>query len=38
MASAILRAYESLNLPRVWEIVENYLPVLKAVVDEELSN
>jgi uncharacterized protein with HEPN domain len=31
-------AYENLSLTRVWEIVEDYLPGLKAVVDEELGN
>ncbi len=30
-------AYEDLDLTRVWEIVEDYLPALKTVVDEELS-
>jgi uncharacterized protein with HEPN domain len=30
-------AYENLNLTRVWEIVEDYLPALKAIVDEELG-
>ncbi|MDQ2741626.1 MAG: DUF86 domain-containing protein [Chloroflexota bacterium] len=29
-------AYEDLDLSRVWEIVENYLPSLRIVVDEEL--
>lgn len=30
-------AYEKLDLRRVWEIVEHYLPPLKTVVDDELS-
>ena len=30
-------AYESLELGRVWEIVEDYLPALRAVVDEEID-
>lgn len=29
--------YEQIDLARVWEVVENYLPELKAVVDQELS-
>jgi len=29
-------AYFSLRLERVWEIVEDHLPALKAVVDQEL--
>ncbi|TMI88707.1 MAG: DUF86 domain-containing protein [Bacillati bacterium ANGP1] len=31
-------AYEEIDLTRVWEIVEDYVPVLKSVVDLELSN
>jgi uncharacterized protein with HEPN domain len=30
-------AYEEIDLTRVWEIVEDYVPVLKAVVDRELD-
>jgi uncharacterized protein with HEPN domain len=30
-------AYEHLDIGRVWEIVEDYLPILKAAVHEELS-
>ena len=30
-------AYEDLDLRRVWEIVEDYLPALKTVVDDELG-
>src|SRR4051794_28141417 len=30
-------AYEHLDLSRVWEIVRDYLPALKAVIDEELQ-
>ncbi len=30
-------AYEEIDLTRVWEIVEDYLPVLKSVVDQELG-
>lgn len=30
-------AYERLDLSRVWEVVELYLPILKAAVDEELG-
>ena len=30
-------AYEEIDLTRVWEIVEVYMPVLKSVVDRELS-
>jgi uncharacterized protein with HEPN domain len=30
-------AYEEIDLTRVWEIVEVYVPVLKSVVDRELS-
>src|SRR5439155_20802476 len=30
-------AYEDVDLRRVWEIIENYLPPLKAVIDAELG-
>lgn len=30
-------AYEDLDLARVWEIVENYLPALEVAVAEELA-
>lgn len=30
-------AYENLDLRRAWQIVERYLPLLKAVLDEELA-
>lgn len=30
-------AYEEINLSRVWEIVADYVPVLKSVVDRELG-
>jgi uncharacterized protein with HEPN domain len=30
-------AYEEIDLTRVWEIVEDYVPVLKSVVDRELG-
>jgi uncharacterized protein with HEPN domain len=30
-------AYEEIDLTRVWEIVEDYVPTLKSVVDWELS-
>jgi uncharacterized protein with HEPN domain len=30
-------AYEEIDLTRVWEIVEDYVPLLKAVVDRELD-
>jgi uncharacterized protein with HEPN domain len=30
-------AYEEIDLMRVWEIVEDYVPVLKSVVDRELG-
>jgi len=30
-------AYEQIDLVRVWEIVEDYLPDLKAVIDKELG-
>jgi uncharacterized protein with HEPN domain len=30
-------AYEEIDLTRVWEIVEDYLPVLKSMVDRELG-
>jgi len=31
-------AYEGLDLRRAWEIVEDYLPALKAVIDMELAD
>jgi uncharacterized protein with HEPN domain len=31
-------AYEYLDLQRVWEIVEGYLPTLKTAIDPEISN
>ncbi|HTE84433.1 MAG TPA: HepT-like ribonuclease domain-containing protein [Dehalococcoidia bacterium] len=31
-------AYEGIDLPRIWEIVEIYLPPLKAAVTEELRS
>lgn len=30
-------AYEEIDLTRVWEIVQDYLPLLKSVVDQELT-
>jgi uncharacterized protein with HEPN domain len=30
-------AYEQIDLVRVWEVVENYLPDLKAAIDQELT-
>ena len=30
-------AYEALDLRRVWEIVEDYLPALKTAVDQDLA-
>jgi uncharacterized protein with HEPN domain len=30
-------AYEEVDLTRVWEIVEDYVPVLKSVIDRELD-
>jgi len=31
------RVYEQIDLVRVWEIVEHYLPELKAVIEQELN-
>jgi uncharacterized protein with HEPN domain len=33
----VAHAYEEIDLTRVWEIVEDYVPVLKSVVDRELG-
>ncbi len=31
-------AYEEIDLTRVWEIVEDYVPVLRSAVDRELGD
>ena len=31
-------AYEEIDLTRVWEIIEQYVPVVKSVIDQELGD